>query len=83
MCTQRKGSYRLHVAGSLIYALRELEPVTHKSPRASLRPQSSSETRSEVRKFVQSYVKPGMKMVDMCQALERKTHELIEVSAAS
>jgi methionine aminopeptidase type II len=37
----------------------------------------AAECHRQVRKFVQSYVKPGMKMVDICQALERKTHELI------
>ena len=28
-------------------------------------------------RYVQSYVKPGMKMTEICQRLERKTHELV------
>lgn len=31
----------------------------------------------QVRRYVQSYVKPGMKMTEICQRLERKTHELV------
>eukprot|EP00933_Yihiella_yeosuensis_P055830 TRINITY_DN5475_c1_g1_i2.p1 TRINITY_DN5475_c1_g1~~TRINITY_DN5475_c1_g1_i2.p1 ORF type:complete len:519 (+),score=141.75 TRINITY_DN5475_c1_g1_i2:225-1781(+) len=37
----------------------------------------AGECHRQVRKYVQSYVKPGMTMTDICQRLERKTHELV------
>jgi len=37
----------------------------------------AAECHREVRKYVQSYVKPGLTMTDICQRLEKKTHELI------
>jgi len=37
----------------------------------------AAECHRQVRKYVQSYARPGIKMVDLCQRLERKTHELI------
>eukprot|EP00441_Pelagodinium_beii_P038408 CAMPEP_0197629138 /NCGR_PEP_ID=MMETSP1338-20131121/7122_1 /TAXON_ID=43686 ORGANISM="Pelagodinium beii, Strain RCC1491" /NCGR_SAMPLE_ID=MMETSP1338 /ASSEMBLY_ACC=CAM_ASM_000754 /LENGTH=500 /DNA_ID=CAMNT_0043200155 /DNA_START=60 /DNA_END=1562 /DNA_ORIENTATION=+ len=37
----------------------------------------AAECHRQVRKYVQSYVKPGMTMTDMCQRLEKKTHELV------
>merc|ERR1712194_32839 len=36
-----------------------------------------AECHRQVRKYVQSYARPGMKMTDLCQRLEKKTHELI------
>lgn len=40
----------------------------------------AAEVHRQVRRYVQSYVKPGMKMVDICQRLEAKTHELVEAN---
>mmetsp|Transcript_6347 Transcript_6347/g.14561 ORF Transcript_6347/g.14561 Transcript_6347/m.14561 type:complete len:521 (-) Transcript_6347:103-1665(-) len=37
----------------------------------------AGEVHRQVRKYVQSFVKPGLKMTDICQRLERKTHELV------
>ncbi|CAJ1433108.1 unnamed protein product [Effrenium voratum] len=37
----------------------------------------AGEVHRQVRRYVQSYVKPGLKMTDICQRLERKTHELV------
>lgn len=37
----------------------------------------AAECHRQVRKYVQGYARPGMKMVDLCQKLEAKTHELI------
>lgn len=37
----------------------------------------AAEVHRQVRRYVQSYVKPGMKMTEICQRLERKTHELV------
>lgn len=37
----------------------------------------AGEVHRQVRRYVQSYVKPGMKMTEICQRLERKTHELV------
>jgi len=39
-----------------------------------------AEVHRQVRRYVQSWVRPGMKMVDICQRLEAKTHELVEVN---
>lgn len=36
-----------------------------------------------VSRYVQSYVKPGMKMTEICQRLERKTHELVVACLAA
>ena len=36
-----------------------------------------------VSRYVQSYVKPGMKMTEICQRLERKTHELVVARLAA
>jgi len=37
----------------------------------------AAECHRQVRKYVQSYARPGIKMVELCQRLEQKTHELI------
>jgi len=37
----------------------------------------AGEVHRQVRKYVQSFVKPGLKMTEICQRLERKTHELV------
>mmetsp|Transcript_9200 Transcript_9200/g.14622 ORF Transcript_9200/g.14622 Transcript_9200/m.14622 type:complete len:521 (+) Transcript_9200:166-1728(+) len=37
----------------------------------------AGECHRQVRKYVQSYVRPGLTMTEICQRLERKTHELI------
>jgi methionyl aminopeptidase len=37
----------------------------------------AAECHRQVRKYAQSYFKPGMTMVELCQNLERKTHELV------
>lgn len=37
----------------------------------------AAECHRQVRKYAQSYVRPGIAMTDFCQRLERKTHELI------
>ena len=40
----------------------------------------AAECHRNVRKFAQSYIRPGMSMIDICQKLEAKTIELIEAS---
>merc|ERR1711865_500730 len=40
----------------------------------------AAECHRQVRKYAQSYVKPGMTMIDVCQRLERKTHELVQAN---
>jgi len=40
----------------------------------------AAECHRQVRKYVQSYVKPGLTMVDLCQRLEKKTHELVSAN---
>mmetsp|Transcript_55992 Transcript_55992/g.157778 ORF Transcript_55992/g.157778 Transcript_55992/m.157778 type:complete len:540 (-) Transcript_55992:39-1658(-) len=37
----------------------------------------AAECHRQVRRYVQSYVKPGLTMTEICQRLEKKTHELI------
>mmetsp|Transcript_32225 Transcript_32225/g.73692 ORF Transcript_32225/g.73692 Transcript_32225/m.73692 type:complete len:500 (-) Transcript_32225:70-1569(-) len=37
----------------------------------------AAECHRQVRRYVQSYMRPGLTMIDICQRLERKTHELI------
>jgi len=37
----------------------------------------AAECHRQVRKYVQSYVRPGLTMTEFCQRLEKKTHELI------
>lgn len=37
----------------------------------------AAECHRQVRRYVQSYARPGIKMVDLCQRLEAKTRELI------
>jgi methionyl aminopeptidase len=37
----------------------------------------ASECHRQVRRYAQSYFRPGMTMVELCQKLERKTHELV------
>lgn len=38
----------------------------------------AAECHRQVRRYAQSYFRPGMTMVDLCQRLERKTHELVK-----
>ena len=40
----------------------------------------AAECHRNVRKFAQSYIRPGMQMIDICQKLEAKTLELIEAN---
>jgi len=40
----------------------------------------AAECHRQVRKYVQSYCRPGLTMTDICQRLERKTHELISAN---
>lgn len=37
----------------------------------------AAECHRQVRRYAQSYIRPGLSMVELCQRLERKTHELI------
>jgi len=37
----------------------------------------AAECHRQVRKYAQSYIRPGLTMTEICQRLERKTHELI------
>ncbi|EQC25008.1 methionyl aminopeptidase [Saprolegnia diclina VS20] len=38
----------------------------------------ASEVHRQVRKFAQSIIKPGIRLIDMCEALENKNRELVE-----
>ncbi len=38
----------------------------------------ASEVHRQVRKFAQSTIKPGISLIDMCEALENKNRELVE-----
>jgi methionyl aminopeptidase len=40
----------------------------------------AAECHRQVRRYAQSYIRPGMTMTDICQRLERKTHELIKAN---
>merc|ERR1719460_1653098 len=40
----------------------------------------AAECHRQVRRYAQSYFKPGMTMVELCQRLERKTHELVKAN---
>lgn len=40
----------------------------------------AGECHRQVRRFCQSYVRPGLSMIEMCQRLEKKTHELIQAN---
>jgi len=40
----------------------------------------AAECHRQVRKYAQSYFRPGLTMVELCQRLERKTHELVSAS---
>lgn len=40
----------------------------------------ASECHRQVRRYAQSYFRPGITMVELCQRLERKTHELVKAS---
>jgi len=37
----------------------------------------AAECHRQVRHYVQSFARPGMSMIDICQRLEKKTHELV------
>mmetsp|Transcript_80085 Transcript_80085/g.185980 ORF Transcript_80085/g.185980 Transcript_80085/m.185980 type:complete len:600 (+) Transcript_80085:81-1880(+) len=37
----------------------------------------AAECHRQVRRYVQSYIRPGLTMTELCQRLEKKTHELI------
>mmetsp|Transcript_33270 Transcript_33270/g.60987 ORF Transcript_33270/g.60987 Transcript_33270/m.60987 type:complete len:549 (+) Transcript_33270:92-1738(+) len=43
----------------------------------------AAECHRQVRRYVQSYMRPGLTMIDICQRLERKTHELIAANGLS
>ncbi|OQS02274.1 methionine aminopeptidase [Thraustotheca clavata] len=38
----------------------------------------AAETHRQVRKFAQSIIKPGIRLIDMCEAIENKNRELVE-----
>jgi methionyl aminopeptidase len=38
----------------------------------------AAEVHRQVRKFIQNFVKPGMKMIDICEAIEDKVRTLIQ-----
>mmetsp|Transcript_24145 Transcript_24145/g.63734 ORF Transcript_24145/g.63734 Transcript_24145/m.63734 type:complete len:512 (-) Transcript_24145:37-1572(-) len=40
----------------------------------------AGECHRQVRRFAQSYIRPGLTMIELCQRLERKTHELIQAN---
>ena len=40
----------------------------------------AAECHRQVRKYAQSYIRPGLSMIDICQRLEAKTAELVEAS---
>eukprot|EP00929_Paragymnodinium_shiwhaense_P118240 TRINITY_DN90178_c0_g1_i1.p1 TRINITY_DN90178_c0_g1~~TRINITY_DN90178_c0_g1_i1.p1 ORF type:complete len:557 (+),score=189.67 TRINITY_DN90178_c0_g1_i1:108-1673(+) len=40
----------------------------------------AAEVHRQVRRYVQSYIRPGIGMIDLCQRLERKTHELVQAN---
>jgi len=40
----------------------------------------AAECHRQVRKYLQSYCRPGLKLVDICQRLEAKTHELVKAN---
>jgi len=40
----------------------------------------AAECHRQVRKYAQSYIRPGLTMTEICQRLERKTHELISAN---
>lgn len=40
----------------------------------------AAEVHRQVRRYVQSIARPGIRMIDLVQQLERKTHELVEVN---
>jgi methionyl aminopeptidase len=39
----------------------------------------ASEVHRQVRKYAQSFIKPGIKLADMCEMIENKNRELIQV----
>mmetsp|Transcript_17092 Transcript_17092/g.39860 ORF Transcript_17092/g.39860 Transcript_17092/m.39860 type:complete len:545 (+) Transcript_17092:80-1714(+) len=43
----------------------------------------AAEVHRQVRRYVQSYMRPGLTMIDICQRLERKTHELVQANGLS
>jgi len=53
---------------------RELERLTHYEYEKIRR---AAECHRQVRRYAQSYIRPGITMTDLCQRLEKKTHELI------
>jgi len=40
----------------------------------------AAECHRQVRRYAQSYIRPGLTMTEICQRLERKTHELISAN---
>ena len=42
----------------------------------------AAEVHRQVRKYAQSFIKPGIKLADMCEMIENKNRELIQVSQA-
>lgn len=39
----------------------------------------AAEVHRQVRSFSQSFIKPGIKLIDMCEMLENKNRELMQV----
>lgn len=71
-CTEYLGTNSFRTGAA---EMKEKEKV-HEHEYADLR--RAAECHRQVRKFVQSYVKPGMTMTEICQKLEAKNAELIE-----
>lgn len=40
----------------------------------------ASEVHRQVRRYAQSFIEPGIKLIDMCERLENKNRELMQVS---
>jgi hypothetical protein len=40
----------------------------------------AAEVHRQVRKYAQSFIEPGIKLIDMCEMIENKNRELIQVS---
>jgi methionine aminopeptidase len=53
-----------------------LPPKTHISRYNTVR--HASEVHREVRKWAQSWIKPGIKLIDMCEKIEAKNRQLVE-----
>lgn len=62
------------LSGRSLQEQKELEKI-HEDYYENLR--KAAECHRQVRKYMQTYIRPGKKMIDIVQTLERKTNELI------